>query len=140
MNDDRWSTRSFDLIKGAVLLGLLLFFAVSFIRSSNTDAQESIQAPEAAQVQILDQVASEDGLTLSGSAEAGSTVELWVGDTRLASVPVDASGIWTTTVQTESGENQIVARSVDTDGTTLSELKVVVLDVSESTPQTLPSS
>ena len=123
MNEDRWSTRSFDLIKGAVLLGLLLFFAVSFLRSSNTDAQESSLTARAAQVQILDQVMSEDGLTLSGSAEAGSTVELWAGDTRLASVPVDASGVWTTTVQTESGENQIVARSVSIDGTTLSEFE-----------------
>ncbi len=93
------------------------------------------RTPGTAEVQILDQVASQDGLTLSGSAEAGSTVELWAGETRLASVPVDASGVWTTTVQTELGENQIVARSVSIDGTTLSELKVVVLEDSESTPQ-----
>ena len=74
--------------------------------------------------------------SLSGSALAGSTVELWAGEIKLAAVPVDEEGQWSYTGQLVSGDNLIVARTVSSDGAVLNELAVEVITVPTAIPST----
>ncbi len=79
---------------------------------------------------------SEDGtVSFSGSAQPGSSVELWAGDVKLAVVPVDASGNWAYTGQLPPGDYEIVARTVNAEGETVDELQAVAVQIDVPTPQ-----
>ena len=152
--DNRWSTRQNDFAKGAVLLVLLVLLAIVAARSPNaaldqqespptaaaqgqqepspTTAAQGQQEPTAvgtAPVLNPPQTAADGSVTLSGSAEPGSTVELWAGETKVATVPVNADGSWSYAGQPESGDYEIVARTVSAEGQVLNESEAVVVSV-----------
>jgi hypothetical protein len=39
--ENKWSTRRFDLIKGGILLGILLLLLIAFTRSPNVTSEEA---------------------------------------------------------------------------------------------------
>jgi nucleoid-associated protein YgaU len=152
--DNRWSTRQNDFAKGAVLLVLLVLLAIVAARSPNaaldqqespptaaaqgqqepspTTAAQGQQEPTAvgtAPVLNPPQTAADGSVTLSGSAEPGSTVELWAGETQVATVPVNADGSWSYTDQLEPGDYEIVVRTVSAEGQVLNESEAVVVSV-----------
>lgn len=148
--ENKWSTRNFDLAKGGVLLVILLLLAVAyFLAPAGTAEQPSAALPPptdspaptqpVASVPVVEQPSAEpDGtVTLSGSAEPGSTVELWAGDAKLAVVTVDADGEWVYTGQLPPGQYEVVARTVNPQGQVVSESEAVVLQVGESTPEAM---
>lgn len=179
-NENRWSTRSFDLAKGAVLLVVLVLVAVVVIAGPKATSE---QQPPAGAVAVSDtpqataeaslslsgmgepkatvgQVPSESkaavapvggttpeavvtvarieshkvepggALSLSGSAEPGSTVELWAGEIKLAIVPVNALGNWLYEGQLDTGDYKVVARTVNAEGQVVNESKSVDVSVS----------
>ena len=157
--ENKWSTRRFDLIKGGILLGILLLLLIAFNRSPNAGSEKAeATQPGSTEIQVethsvstevrgetlpvsTDPVVNqpqtgEDGtVSLSGNAQPGSTVELWVGETKLAVVPVDESGKWSYTGQLPPGDYEIVARTVSSEGETVSESQAMVVHVESPTPQ-----
>lgn len=60
-----------------------------------------------------------EGLTIDGSAEPGTTVEVYEGDTSLGKAPVDQAGNWSLAIaeQLAAGDHTIVAVDIATDAT-----------------------
>ena len=138
--ENRWSTRNYDLAKGAVLLVVLLLLAIAVIGPNATsDRQEPTpagvaqnrQPPPVGTAPVLSppQTAPDGSVSLSGSAEPGSTVELWAGETNLATVPVDAGGSWSYAGRLDAGDYQLVARTVSAGGQILNESEAMPVSV-----------
>ena len=146
--ENRWSTRNYDLAKGAVLVVLLLFLAIALLsRGAAPDQQgppptaeaQHTQQPtpvSAAPVWNPPQTAADGTVSLSGRAEPGSTVELWVGEIKVAAIPADAGGNWSYAGQLDPGDYQIVARTVSAEGQVLNESQAVVVHIGGTTPET----
>ncbi len=157
--ENKWSTRRFDLIKGGVLLGILLLLLIAYNMSPNA-ASEKVEQTQAVATEVQRETqpgstevlvetqplstapvvnqppTSEDGtVSFSGSAQPGSSVELWAGDVKLAVVPVDASGNWAYTGQLPPGDYEIVARTVNAEGETVDESQAVAVQIDVPTPQ-----
>lgn len=72
----------------------------------------------------------EGGIGLSGSAEAGATVEVWDGNALLAVVTAGDDGTWSFDDELADGDHLIVARTVDASGKSLGESDAVAVSVS----------
>jgi nucleoid-associated protein YgaU len=83
------------------------------------------------------QTAADGTVSLSGSTESGSTVELWAGEIKLAAVPVDAEGNWSYAGQLDPGDYQIVARTVSVEGQVLNESEAVSVSVTRAAAVTV---
>lgn len=70
-----------------------------------------------------------DGLTISGTAEAGSTVELFDGETSLGTVVADAEGNFSLDVDLAAGERSITARATDAAGNVSELSDALYLDI-----------
>jgi hypothetical protein len=75
-------------------------------------------------------------LTISGTAEAGTTVELFEGSTSLGTATADANGVFSRDISLSAGAHSITARSTDVAGNTsaLSTALVIAVDTSVATP------
>ena len=73
---------------------------------------------------------TDGGFDLSGSAEAGSTVELWDGDVKLGEVTAGDDGAWSFDGELAPGDHVIVARTVDASGQVLGQSGAVTVTVS----------
>jgi hypothetical protein len=135
--------RRYDLAKGAVLLVVLVLLAIAFVIRPNAAPDQQQPAPAAtvqsrqqtlpvgaAVVWDPPQTTADGSVSLSGSAEPGSTVELWAGEIELAAIPVAADGKWSYAGQLDPGDYQIVARTVSVEGQVLNESEAVAVSVS----------
>ena len=79
-----------------------------------------------------DQLTNDSTPTITGSAEANATVELFSGEDSLGTVTADASGDWSLTTTTLSeGEHSIVAQATDAAGnfSVVSEALTITVDI-----------
>ena len=157
--ENKWSTRNYDIAKGAVLLVVLVLVALAFATSPNAASDQQKAQPvglaqsqqqagpvgptQSQPLQPLESVASvlgppqtaaDGSVSLSGRAKSGSTVELWAGQIKLAAVPVDADGKWSYAGKLDPGDYQIVARTVSPEGQVLNESRAVVVHIEAATP------
>lgn len=93
-------------------------------------------APAAPVVAIPSSPSSDATPTISGSAEAGSTVQILVGGSTVASVLADGAGAWTYTSSTPWADASyaISARAVDAAGNTGAEAADQVLSIDTVAP------
>lgn len=77
-------------------------------------------------------------LTITGTAEAGTTVELFDGETSLGTATVGANGTFTRDVNLAAGTHTITAKVTDAAGHVSAASEVLTITV-ESTPPTAPS-
>ena len=74
-------------------------------------------------------------LTISGTAEAGTTVELFrAGSTSLGSTTADGSGNWTLDVTLVTGSNSVTAKATDTAGNTSAASSALAITVDTTAP------
>ena len=180
--ENRWSTRRYDIAKGAVLLVVLVLLTIALVVGPKAASEQqpppaigaappsdtaqatldgSLSAlgtgepasdvgqvpseskavgvhidattpePNVTIVRIESHKVEPDGsAALSGSAQPGSTVELWAGTIKLATVPVGADGSWSYAGQLDPGDYQIVARTVSAQGVVLNESQAAAVSVS----------
>lgn len=131
-SENNLGARIYDIFKGIVVFALLVVIAVLLLRERDaaTTAQ-SLPAAPAVSIGEASQQPSDGSISLSGVSEPGSTIELWAGETKLGAVPVDSDGSWSFEDELDPGDYEIVARTVDADGTVLNESEAVALSVSE---------
>ncbi len=77
-------------------------------------------------------------VSLSGTGQPGTTVEVWAGNVKLASVPVGPDGTWSWDGTLEPGDHEVVARTVDGSGKAVNESTALPITVEAAkTPATL---
>jgi hypothetical protein len=90
----------------------------------------TVTAPEAPAAVLNEPQTGADGaLVLSGSGVPGTTVELWIGDTKLAGVPVDAEGNWSYSGSLEPGDYEVVAKTINAAGEVVAESEAMPVTV-----------
>lgn len=80
------------------------------------------------------------GITVTGTAEAGSTVELFDGTTSLGTVTADTKGVFTKDIDLAPGEHNITAKATDNAGNlsiASSALKIIVDTTAPTAPTAL---
>lgn len=73
-------------------------------------------------------------LTITGTAEAGSSVELFNGSTSLGKVDVGTNGIFTLDISLSSGDHNITARATDAAGNTGSASSALKITIDTTAP------
>lgn len=92
---------------------------------------------------VGDKITTASVLTVSGTAEAGSTVKLLDGTTQIGTAKANTSGAWSiSTAQLSTGTHNFTAKATDTAGntSTASSSLSVKVDGSSSSPTTDPNS
>jgi hypothetical protein len=132
-SENKLGARIYDLVKGIVVVALLIVIAVLLLREQ--DAATTAKPPPAAPAVSIGEASqqpSDGSISLSGFSEPGSTIQLWAGEIKLGAVPADSDGNWSFEGELDPGDYEIVARTVDADGTVLDESEAVALSVSET--------
>ena len=132
--------RRYDLFKLVVALLLFVAIIVLLLRGCSTTSQTETAANATATPQTTQQANTPESATpgaetpptlnlpilstggvlvLSGSAAAGSRVELWANDQRLGEAIAGADGTWSFTGPLAPGDYQLTARRVDPAGKVL---------------------
>jgi hypothetical protein len=130
------------LIGGAIAAGVA-FGVYELTRTSKPKDTTAPVAPTALDLAVEDDSGSSTtdnitskttGLTISGTAEAGSVIELFDGATSLGTVTANAQGKFTKDVDLAGGAHSITARSTDTAGNVSAASTVLNIVVDSSAP------
>jgi nucleoid-associated protein YgaU len=122
--------RGYYLGKVAVALVLLIIVVAAAARNPGvTTAPAAVPATPVVQSA---QLSPHGALRMSGASRPGSTVDLYAGDVRLGSVVAGPDGSWSYEGQLDPGDYQLVARTVDETGETVSESAAVPVTPAEA--------
>lgn len=81
-----------------------------------------------------------NGVNLTGTAEANSTVKVFDGTTQIGTATADAKGVWSlTTGALAAGSHNFTAKATDAAGNTGSASSVLAVNVDNSTTPTTPT-
>lgn len=115
------------LLTSVGLLFLLLFFGipllakfaafVSELKNSSTPiAQEDKTPPTSPSLDPLPQFVREPRVTVNGRAEAGSTLKLFVNDTKVKEILIGETSTFSAEITLEKGSNRVITRATDSFG------------------------
>ncbi len=86
-----------------------------------------------------DHITNDNTLTLTGTAEAGSTVKVYDGTTLLGSAIANGSGAWTyTTAALANGAHSLTATATDAAGNTGAASTALAVTVDTTAPVSAP--
>jgi hypothetical protein len=130
------------LIGGAIAAGVA-FGTYELTRTSKPKDSTAPVAPTGLDLAAEDDTGSSTtdnitskttGLTITGTAEAGSVIELFNGTTSLGTVTANAQGKFTKDVDLAGGTHSVTARSTDTAGNVSAAATVLSIVVDSSAP------
>ena len=112
-NDGNWSF-TVELEIGENILGVVV--ANSNDMTSTDDITITLDTTPSPSINQPQTPTSDDSLTLTGIAQAGTILTLTQNNVQLDSVPVDANGTWSVTVTLSNGPNTFTAVTTDESG------------------------
>jgi hypothetical protein len=145
--DEQSSVLGFDtdaLLIGGVVAAGVGFGVYELTRNGGGDKDTVAPvAPSALDLAVEDDTGSVNtdnittkttGLTVSGTAEAGSTVELFDGTTSLGTVTTNAQGKFTKDLDLAAGDHSITARATDSAGNVSAPATAIKITVDTAAP------
>lgn len=150
---DKKQTRSaLLLVIGSILLFLFfIFFGLPFFarvaifisdlkKSSVPVQQEDKVPPGPPRINQLPSFTNEDKITVSGAAEAGSTLKFFINDKEVKETVIDDTSLYSFEVELTKGENKLTAMAKDQAGNESERSPIVRVVYNDEEPELIISS